>query len=133
MTTENHRPLYLMCIVYSQQNGHHGHAHMVVGFTTTNVISAYHHWSCEFKSRSGAGYSIQHYVIKFISDLRQVCGFLQVLGFHLPIKLTCTKYLKYCWSGVKHHALNPNPVHAYVNLWAPFHIYQWCKYQSILL
>jgi hypothetical protein len=32
--------------VYSQQNGHHGHVHMVVGFTTTNVISAYHHWSC---------------------------------------------------------------------------------------
>ena len=101
MTTENHRPLYLMCTVYSQQNGHHGHVHMVVGFTTTNVISAYHHWSCEFESRSGAGYSIQHYVIKFISDLRQVCGFLQVLGFHLPIKLTCTKYLKYCWSSLK--------------------------------
>ena len=42
MTTENHRPLYLMCTVYSQQNGHHGHGRMVVAFTTTNVISAYH-------------------------------------------------------------------------------------------
>jgi len=29
----------------------------------------------------GEVYSIQHYVIKFVSDLRQVSGFLQVLGF----------------------------------------------------
>jgi hypothetical protein len=32
--------------------------------------------------------SIQHYVIKFISDLRQVRGFLWVLLFSPPIKLT---------------------------------------------
>jgi hypothetical protein len=32
--------------------------------------------------------SIQHYVIKFISDLRQVGGFLRVLRFPPPIKLT---------------------------------------------
>ena len=31
---------------------------------------------CEFESRSGRG--VQHYVIKFVSDLRQVGGFLQV-------------------------------------------------------
>ena len=37
---------------------------MVVGFTTTYAISAYHHWCCEFKSRSGRG--IQHYMIKFV-------------------------------------------------------------------
>jgi hypothetical protein len=35
-------------------------------------------------------YSIQHYVIKFVSDLRQVCRFLQVLQFPLQIKLTAT-------------------------------------------
>jgi hypothetical protein len=35
-------------------------------------------------------YSIQHYVIKFISDLRQVGGFLRVLRFPPPIKLTIT-------------------------------------------
>ena len=35
-------------------------------------------------------YSIQHYVIKFVSDLRQVGGFLQVLLFPPPIKLTAT-------------------------------------------
>jgi len=35
-------------------------------------------------------YSIQHYVIKFVSALQQVGGFLLVLWFHLPIKLTAT-------------------------------------------
>jgi hypothetical protein len=32
--------------------------------------------------------SIQHYVITFVSDLRQVGGFLRVLRFPPPIKLT---------------------------------------------
>ena len=45
----------------------------VVGFTTTYKISVYH--------------SIQHYAINFISDLRQVGGFLR---FPPPIKLTAT-------------------------------------------
>jgi hypothetical protein len=56
--------------------------------TTTYAISAYHHWCCEFKSRSWRG--VQHYVIKFVSDLRQVGGFLRVLRFPPPIKLTTT-------------------------------------------
>jgi hypothetical protein len=55
---------YLMVTVYRVR--------MVVGFTTTYVISAYHHWCCEFESLSGR--DVQHYVIKFISDLRQVDG-----------------------------------------------------------
>ena len=54
--------------------GCRGRDHMVVGFTTTYAISAYHHWSCEFESRSGWG--VQHYVIKFVSDLWQVGCFL---------------------------------------------------------
>ena len=49
------------------------------------AISAYHHWCCGLKSLSGRG--VQHYVIKFVSDLRQVSGFLQ---FPPPIKLTAT-------------------------------------------
>jgi hypothetical protein len=32
--------------------------------------------------------SIQHYVIKFVSDLRQVCGFIRVLRFPPSIKMT---------------------------------------------
>jgi hypothetical protein len=61
---------------------------MVVEFITTYAMSAYHHLCCEFESRSGEVYSIQHYVIKFVSDLRQVGGLLQVLWFPPPIKLT---------------------------------------------
>jgi hypothetical protein len=64
-----------------------GRDRMVVGFTTTNAISTYHHWCCEFESRSGRG--VQHYEIKFVSDLRQNGVFLRVLLFPPPIKLDC--------------------------------------------
>ena len=40
--------------------------------------------------------SIQNYVIKFVSDLRQVSGFPRVLRFPPPIKLTAPIQLKYC-------------------------------------
>ena len=40
---------------------------------------------------------VEHYVIKFVSDLRQVRGFLWILRFHPPIKLTATISLKYCF------------------------------------
>jgi hypothetical protein len=48
-------------------------------------------WTCFvwlFKSQSRRG--VQHYVIKFVSDLWQVGGFLWVLRFPPPIKLTAT-------------------------------------------
>ena len=35
-------------------------------------------------------YSIQHYVIKYVSDLRSVGGLLQVLRYSPPNKLTTT-------------------------------------------
>jgi hypothetical protein len=38
----------------------------------------------------GEVYSIQHYVIQFVSDLSQVGGFLWVLLFPPPLKLTAT-------------------------------------------
>ena len=63
-----------------------GRDRMVVGFKTTYAISACHYRCCEFESQSGRG--VQHYVKKFVSDLRQVSGFLRVLRFPLPIKLT---------------------------------------------
>ena len=69
---------------------------MVVGFSTTCAISAYHHYCCEFKPHSGEVYSIQHYAIKLVSDLRQIGGFLRVLWFPPSIKLTATIELKYC-------------------------------------
>ena len=80
--------------------GCHGCDRMVVGFTTTCAISTYHHWSCEFESCSGEVYSIQHYVMKFVSDLRQAGGFLWALRFLPSIKLTTMIHfvlLKYCW------------------------------------
>jgi hypothetical protein len=38
----------------------------------------------------GEVYSMQHYVIKLVSDLQQVGGFLRVFRFPQPIKLTAT-------------------------------------------
>jgi hypothetical protein len=52
----------------------------------TYAISAYHHWSCEFESRPGEVYLIQHFEIK-------------------PIKLTATHTIRgwtFFWAG-------PNP------------------------
>ena len=50
-----------------------------VSITTTVVSSNPVH---------GEVYSIQHFVIKLVSDLRHVGGFLRVLRFPPPIKLT---------------------------------------------
>ena len=72
--------------------GRHGHGYdrMVVDLQlpvqsvpiTTKVVSS--------NPVHGEVYSMQHYVIKFVSDLRQIGGFLQVLRFSPPIKLTAT-------------------------------------------
>jgi hypothetical protein len=68
---------------------------MVVGFMTTYAISAIttnvlssNPAQARFNSCSWRG--IHHYMIKFVSDLRQVIGFLWVLQFSPPIKLTAT-------------------------------------------
>ena len=50
---------------------------------TTNVLN------------SNPTQAIQHYVIQFVSDFQQVGGFIRVLQFPPPIKLTATIYLKY--------------------------------------
>jgi hypothetical protein len=63
---------------------------MVVGFITTYAMSTYHHYSFEFEPRSGEVYSIQHFMNKFVSYLRQADGFLLVLWLLPPIKLTTT-------------------------------------------
>ena len=39
---------------------------------------------------NGEVHPIQHYVIQFVYDLRQVGGFLRILRFPPPIKLTAT-------------------------------------------
>ena len=65
--------------------GLRGYDRIVIGFLpiqsvpiTTNVMS------------SNTTQAIQHYVIKFDNDLRQVGGFRRVLRFPPPIKLTST-------------------------------------------
>ena len=77
--------------------GRHGCDRMVVWFTTTYTISVYHQLRCEFEYRSGGVYLIQHCMIKFVSDLRQVVGILRILRFPPSIKLTATIRLKHCW------------------------------------
>ena len=49
---------------------------------TTTIVSS--------NAVNGEVYPIEHYTIKFVSDLRKVSGFLQVLRITPPIKL------KYC-------------------------------------
>ena len=66
--------------------GCHGHDRMVVGFPITCPISAYHH--------SGRVYLMQYYVIKFVSALWQVSGFLHQYNWNIVE------------SGVKHHKPN---------------------------
>jgi hypothetical protein len=56
--------------------------------TTTNVVGS--------NPSHGDVYSIHHYVIQFVCDLRQVGGFLWPHRFPPPIKLTTMIQLKYC-------------------------------------
>jgi hypothetical protein len=49
---------------------------------TTHVVSS--------NPAHGEVHWIQHYAIKYVSDLRQIGGFLWVLWFHPPIELTST-------------------------------------------
>ena len=53
---------------------------------------------------------IYNYVIKFVSDLLHVGGFLQVLRFPPLIKLTATIYWNIVESGVKHHSPPPSSI-----------------------
>jgi hypothetical protein len=72
----NHLCNFLDVYIYIDLRGCHDR--MVVGFITTYAIRQF---LMSFESRSGKMYSIQHYVIKFVSDLLQVSGFLRVAGF----------------------------------------------------
>jgi hypothetical protein len=90
--------------IKQELGGRHGRDRMVVRTTTTYAINAYHNWCCEFESWSERG--VQHYVINFVSDLRQLGGFLRVLRFPPPIKLTPRYNWNIVESGIKHHQTN---------------------------
>ena len=78
---------------------------------TTNVDNS--------KPVHGEVYSIQHYVMKFVSDWRQVGFFLRVLRFPPSINWPS----RYNWnigeSGVKHH----NPSANHLSIWS----HRWCN------
>ena len=60
-------------------------------------------------SAHGEVYSIQHYIIKFVSELQQVGGFLRVLRFFFsPVKLTAAS-CQYNWIIVESDFKHPNP------------------------
>jgi hypothetical protein len=65
-----------MGFFHSKIGGSRGRIHMIIGFITTYAISAYHHHHCEFESRSGKVYSMQHYVI----NLSVTCHMLVVFS-----------------------------------------------------
>jgi hypothetical protein len=78
-----------------KNRGRHGRDRIVVNDlqlplqsvrTTANVVS--------LNPVHDEMYSIQHDVIKFVSDFWQIGGFL---WFPQSIKLTATIFLKYCW------------------------------------
>ena len=61
---------------------------MVVGFTTIYAISV--PITTNVVSLNPSQVRCTRYNIKFVSDLQQVGGFLQVIRFPPPIKLTAT-------------------------------------------
>jgi len=69
---------------------HRGHDCMVVGFTIICAISLITTEVLSLNPVHSEVYSIQHYVIEFVSNLRQVRGFLWILRFPPPRKLTAT-------------------------------------------
>jgi hypothetical protein len=64
---------FVASLLYNLNRGRRGRDRMVVGFITSYAISDFHHWCCEFESRSGRG--VQQYVITFVSDFGS-SGFL---------------------------------------------------------
>jgi hypothetical protein len=66
------------------RGGRHGHDLIVDGFTTTVQSVPFSIKVVSSNPVRDEVYSIQHYVIKFVSDLRQVGGFLRVLQFPPP-------------------------------------------------
>jgi hypothetical protein len=71
--------LFISLLSYKGRRGR-DHVDFIAVSITTNVVS--------LNPVHGKVYSIQQYVIQFVSDLRQVCVFPRVLRFPPPIKLT---------------------------------------------
>ena len=71
---------YFNKIITIIMRGRRDRNRVVVGFKTTHATSVYYHYYVVRSNHvHGEVYSIQRYVIKFVSDLRSVDGFLRVL------------------------------------------------------
>jgi len=101
----------------------YGRGRMVVEFATTYAISSYHLWCCEFESRSGRG--VLHYVIKFVSDLRQFGGFLRILRFPPPIKTDRHDITEILLKVALNAMIKPNQTMIYRNWSLSSHIHSW--------
>ena len=69
---------------------------------TTNVVSS--------NPAHGEVYSIEHYLIKCVSDLRKDGGFFRILQLHPSLKLTATIIYNrnIVENGAKQHNSNPD-------------------------
>ena len=68
-------------MTYIILRGLRGRYRLVFGFTTTSANSAYCHKAVNSNHAHCEVYSMQLYVIKFVSDIRQLASFLLVLRF----------------------------------------------------
>jgi hypothetical protein len=82
----------IICNIFNISSGFPQHVNIrcISCRYATCVISAYHRCCFEIESQSGRG--LQHYVIKCVSELRQVGGFLR---FPPPIKQSQFKIHKF--------------------------------------
>ena len=73
---------------YLANQGRRSRDRMIVGFTTNYALVPITINIVRSNPAHGEVYSMQHYMIQFVSDLRQVGGFLGVIWFPPSIKLT---------------------------------------------
>jgi hypothetical protein len=96
---------------YIYRGCHRGRDRMVVGFTTTCAISAYHHYSCEIEPCLWRGVLDTTLCDKVCQWLATGRWFSPVLRFPPP---------RYNWniveSGIKHHKHKPKHLYTEVNL-----------------
>ena len=82
---------------------HRGRDSMVIGFTTTYAISAYHNWCCEFESRSGR---VQHYVVSLSVTHDKSVVFSGSSDFLHQLNWPPRYNWNIVESGIKHHQTN---------------------------
>jgi hypothetical protein len=84
-TNNDNKVYFIENNIMVTDGGRRSRDRMVVGFTTTCAISAYHHKSCEFMSRCTLDTTVCD---RLSVTSESFGGFLRVLRFSPPIKLT---------------------------------------------